>query len=129
MDPLSDLLRVIRLDGAFFFSVEAVAPWSIAAVAASELSPRILPGSEHLISYHILTEGRAFGGLLGEEQVELLPGDVIVFPHGDPQCGFVANVTRVSWHPANLQLRNIALSCQSELVNRFVIQSRSVRLR
>lgn len=84
MDPLSDLLRVIRLDGAFFFSVEAVAPWSIAAVAASELSPRILPGSEHLISYHILTEGRAFGGLLGEEQVELLPGDVIVFPHGDP---------------------------------------------
>lgn len=84
MDPLSDLLRVIRLDGAFFFSVEAVEPWSIAAVAARELSPRILPDSEHLISYHILTEGRAYGGLTGEEQVELLPGDVIVFPHGDP---------------------------------------------
>ena len=26
MDPLSDLLRVVRLDGAFFYSVEAVAP-------------------------------------------------------------------------------------------------------
>jgi hypothetical protein len=44
---------------------------------------RITPAAEHLISYHILTEGRCYAGVLGEEQVELLPGDVIVFPHGD----------------------------------------------
>ena len=83
MDPLSDLLRVVRLDGAFFYAVEAADPWSVEAVAARELSPRILPASEHLISYHILTQGRCYGGLVGEEQVELVPGDVIVFPHGD----------------------------------------------
>jgi AraC-like DNA-binding protein len=83
MDPLSDLLRVVRLDGAFFFAVEAAEPWSVETVAAKELSPRVMPAAEHLISYHILTEGRCYGGLLGEEQVELLPGDVIVFPHGD----------------------------------------------
>ena len=84
MDPLSDLLRVVRLDSAFFFAVEATEPWSVEAVAARELSPRILPHAEHLISYHILTEGRCFGGLVGHEQVELAPGDVIVFCHGDP---------------------------------------------
>jgi AraC-like DNA-binding protein len=84
MDPLSDLLRIVRLDGAFFYAVEAAEPWSVEAVAAKELSPRIMPDAEHLISYHILTEGRCYGGLVGEEQVELLPGDVIVFPHGDP---------------------------------------------
>jgi AraC-like DNA-binding protein len=84
MDPLSDLLRVVRLDGAYFYSVEAVEPWSVEVVAARELSPRLLPGAEHLISYHVLTEGRCFGGLVGEEQVELAPGDVLVFPHGDP---------------------------------------------
>lgn len=84
MDPLSDLLRVVHLDGTYFYPVEAAEPWSVQAVAARELSPRILPTSEHLISYHILTAGRCYGGLLGEEQVELLPGDVIVFPHGDP---------------------------------------------
>ena len=83
MDPLSDLLRVVRLDGAFFYAVEAAEPWSVEAVAAKELSPRIMPAAEHLISYHILTEGRCYGGLIGEEQVELVPGDVIVFPHGD----------------------------------------------
>jgi AraC-like DNA-binding protein len=84
MDPLSDLLRVVRLDGAYFYAVEAAEPWSIETVAARALSPLIMPASEHLISYHILTEGRCYGGLIGEEQVELLPGDALVFPHGDP---------------------------------------------
>ena len=83
MDPLSDLLRVVRLDGAYFYAVEAAGPWRVETVAARELSPRIMPAAEHLISYHILTDGRCFGGLLGEEPVELAPGDVIVFPHGD----------------------------------------------
>jgi AraC-like DNA-binding protein len=83
MDPLSDLLRVVRLDGAFFFRVEAAEPWRVETVAAKELSPRIMPAAEHLISYHILTEGRCYGGLVGEEPVELVSGDVIVFPHGD----------------------------------------------
>ncbi len=83
MDPLSDLLRVVRLNGAFFYAVEAAEPWSVETVAARELSPRIMPAAEHLISYHILIEGRCFGGLIGEEQVELVGGDVIVFPHGD----------------------------------------------
>ena len=83
MDPLSDLLRVVRLDGAYFYAVEAAGPWSVETVAARELSPRIMPAAEHLISYHILTDGRCYGGVIGEEQVELAPGDVIVFPHGD----------------------------------------------
>ena len=83
MDPLSDLLSIVRLDGAFFFTVEAAEPWRVETVAAKELAPRIMPAAEHLISYHILTEGRCYGGLVGEEPVELVSGDVIVFPHGD----------------------------------------------
>jgi AraC-like DNA-binding protein len=82
-DPLSDVLRAVRLDGAFFYAVEASEPWSVEAVAAKELTPQVLPGAEHLISYHILTSGRCWGGLTGERAVPLAPGDVIVFPHGD----------------------------------------------
>jgi AraC-like DNA-binding protein len=52
-------------------------------VAAKDLTPRVLPGAEHLISYHILTAGRCWGGLVGGRPVALEPGDVIVFPHGD----------------------------------------------
>ncbi len=83
MDPLSDVLRVVRLNGAYFYAVEASGPWRVETVAATELSPRVLPDAEHLISYHILTEGRCFGGIPGQEPVEMLPGDVIVFPQGD----------------------------------------------
>jgi AraC-like DNA-binding protein len=83
MDPLSDLLRVVRLNGAYFYAVEARAPWAVSAVPSRELIPDILPDAEHLISYHILTAGRCFGGVKGQRLVELGPGDVIVFPQGD----------------------------------------------
>jgi AraC-like DNA-binding protein len=84
LDPLSDVLRVVRLDGAFFYATRAAAPWIVESAPARELRPQILPGSEHLIAYHILTEGHCFVRLKGEEPVEMFPGDVIVFPHGDP---------------------------------------------
>src|SRR5688572_32465367 len=72
MDALSDLLRVVRLDAAYFYPVEAAEPWSVESVGAPELAPRILPGAEHLIAYHVLTKGRCFAGIAGEPQVEML---------------------------------------------------------
>ncbi len=83
MDALSDLLRVVRLDGAFFYAVEATGRWCVETHAARELAPRIMPAADHLISYHLLTGGRCYAGLVGEEPTELVAGDVIVFPHGD----------------------------------------------
>lgn len=83
MDPLSDLLRVVRLDGAYFYRIEATAHWLAAVPPARVRTPRILPQSEHLIGYHIVTTGRCFGGLVGESPRELGAGDVILFPHGD----------------------------------------------
>jgi AraC-like DNA-binding protein len=83
MDPLSDVLRAVRLNGAFFYTVEATHPWSVAAAPARELVPRVLPGAEHLISYHIVTSGSCWAGVDGESQVLLEMGDAIVFPHGD----------------------------------------------
>jgi AraC-like DNA-binding protein len=50
MDPLSDVLRAVRLTGAYFYLVEASPPWSVMTAPARELAPRILPDSQHLIS-------------------------------------------------------------------------------
>lgn len=83
MDPLSDVLRAVRLNGAYFYPVEAAAPWSVFTAPARELVPRVLPDAEHLISYHILLSGTCWGGLDGESQIKMEPGDVIVFPQGD----------------------------------------------
>lgn len=98
MDPLSDLLRAVRLDGAYFYAVEARAPWRVETAAAKELSPRIMPAAEHLISYHIVTAGQCCGGVVGEEQVELSAGDVIVFPHGDAHVMSSGRVTARGRH-------------------------------
>src|SRR5512141_1696421 len=67
MDPLSDVLRAMRLNGAYFYLVEAGGPWSILTEAARELVPRIMPEAEHLISYHILLSGTCWGGADGDE--------------------------------------------------------------
>lgn len=83
MDPLADVLRLVRLDGAYFYKVEASDRWCVESPSAEQLTPRILPSAEHLISYHFLTAGRCFVGLAGREQVEMLVGDALVFPHGD----------------------------------------------
>ena len=83
MDPLSDLLRTVRLTGAYFYLVEASPPWSVTAVSSREFLPNVLPDAEHLIPYHILTEGECWAGLEGQPQVRMAPGDVIVFPQGN----------------------------------------------
>jgi AraC-like DNA-binding protein len=82
VDPLSDVLRVVRLTGAHFFRTRASGTWGIEAAPAAELSPRILPGSEQLIPYHLVMTGTCWGGLTGRPPVELRAGDVILFPHG-----------------------------------------------
>jgi len=83
MDPLSDVLRAVRLTGAYFYMVEATHPWSVLTVEAKKLVPRVHPAADHLISYHILTSGTCWGGVAGDEQTLMHPGDAIVFPHGD----------------------------------------------
>jgi AraC-like DNA-binding protein len=99
-DPLSDVLRAVRLDGAFFYAVEAREPWSVEATDAKDLTAQVLPGSEHLIPYHILTGGRCWGRLVGGQPVALGPGDVIVFPHGDPHVMSGDPARRVDSVPA-----------------------------
>ncbi len=83
MDPLSDVLRAVRLTGAHFYMVEATHPWSVLTVEATKLVPRVHPAAEHLVSYHILTSGECWGGVAGDEQTLMQPGDAIVFPQGD----------------------------------------------
>ncbi|MGE5103885.1 MAG: cupin domain-containing protein, partial [Betaproteobacteria bacterium] len=56
-DPLSELLRAVRLRGAIFYYVDGIAPWVAEAPAAREIASAILPGAEHLIEYHVVTQG------------------------------------------------------------------------
>jgi AraC-like DNA-binding protein len=82
MDALSEVLKAVKLDSAFFFNAEFSAPWCFQSPNSCKLAPYINQSSGHVIVYHLLIEGRAYGRL-GDERLEILPGDVLVFPHGD----------------------------------------------
>jgi len=84
MDAISEVLRVVKLDGALFFNAEFCAPWCINSPQSSQVAPHLCEGAEHLIIYHYLMEGQAYARLkAGGERVELEAGDIVIFPHGD----------------------------------------------
>ena len=82
-DPLSDVLKTVRLTGATFFDVVARGPWAAEQPAPRTVLPKLLPGAGHLISYHVVTEGRCFGSIIGGEPIPVEAGEVIVFTRGD----------------------------------------------
>lgn len=82
-DALSDVLEVVRLTGALFFLVDASLPWVAAAPESAALAPAILPRAQHVVSYHVVTEGACWCQMAGAAPLRLDTGDVIVVPHGD----------------------------------------------
>lgn len=83
-DPLSDVLQGVRLTGALFFRVRASQPWGIDLPAARAFGSIILPPSAAIISYHVVLEGTGWVMMPGAEPAPFGPGEVLIFPHGDP---------------------------------------------
>jgi AraC-like DNA-binding protein len=83
MDVLSEVLKVVKLQGAMFYHGEFSSPWSFLSPASCEYAPHLARGAGHVIIYHLLTEGRASARLQDGERVPLNAGDLVIFPHGD----------------------------------------------
>jgi AraC-like DNA-binding protein len=84
MDVVSEVLKVVKLEGALFFNAEFSAPWCVRSSGSTVLTPYLCPGAGHLILYHFLTEGQAYAKLVDGPREELSAGDIVIFPHGDP---------------------------------------------
>lgn len=85
MDPLSDVLSAIRLDGAVYIHGEFTAPWCVATQYGLHTARPKLPDSDHVVFFHLLTDGTCFARLAqGKEVVEVKAGDLLLLPHDDP---------------------------------------------
>jgi AraC-like DNA-binding protein len=82
-DPLSDVLRTVRLRGAVFFMMDMSSPWAAGMPDGEVLAPIVVPHAQQVLSFHVIARGACWGGLLDGAPVRLDAGDVVVFPRGD----------------------------------------------
>ncbi len=83
MDVLSDVLQMIRLQGALFLNADFREPWCVDAPSGADLARVLLPGAQQLAICHFVVEGRCWVQLHGGEPLPLQAGDVVALPHGD----------------------------------------------
>jgi AraC-like DNA-binding protein len=83
MDVLSEVLKVVKLQGALFYNGEFSSPWSVYAAPSRRLARYFGTDAEYVIIYHLLTEGRASVRLENGQRFALEAGDIVMFPHGD----------------------------------------------
>lgn len=83
MDPLSDVLRVISLDGGVFLDAQFTAPWSVLSHVKPADLRYALPNSAHVMAYHYVYEGRLLLQVQGLEPVPLQQGDVVLLSRND----------------------------------------------
>ena len=96
MDVLSEVLKVVKLQGAMFYNGEFSSPCSFRSPPSHTVAPYVAPAAGHVIIYHLLTEGRASARLLDGERIILDAGNIVIFPHG---------------HTRNTTANAIAFSC------------------
>ncbi len=102
-DILSDLLRAVRLRGAFFFYIKGSDPWVVETSHSRDLIPRIMPGVEHMMEFHGIASGSCWATIIGGEPIRLHEGDVVLFPHGDAHVMSSAPGLRATIQDAGLQ--------------------------
>jgi AraC-like DNA-binding protein len=83
MDPYSEILSGLRLQGAIFFRGEFSAPWFINAPPSPQLAAALGLNDAHVVNFHLLTEGEATVELTDGSTMRLTAGEIVIFPHGD----------------------------------------------
>src|SRR5205085_3193944 len=94
MDVLSEVLRVVKLQGALFYNGEFSSPWSVFAAPSCELARYFGTDTEHVMVYHLLSEGQASVRLDDGKRLNLEAGDIVMIPHGDRHIVENGNASR-----------------------------------
>lgn len=83
MDPLSGVLRAVRLTGGVFLAADFTAPWCVSVKITPEDCAPFLGRRTQIIGYHVVIEGQLLVGLKGEPMSEVRAGEIVLFPQND----------------------------------------------
>jgi AraC-like DNA-binding protein len=96
------VLRSVRLQSAVYYFVSCEGKWAAEAPASRDIADAVMPGAEHVIEYHVVTQGECWAAIVGEPPLKLGRGDIIMLPQGDAHVissapGMRAD-PKVSWY-------------------------------
>ena len=100
---MSDVLSSVRLHGAIFYYVSFCEEWAAETPPSNQLAEALMPGTEHVLAYHLVAKGSGWAATDGEHPVRLNSGDIIMFPRGDRHVlssapGMHAQPDTDNWH-------------------------------
>lgn len=83
MDPLSDVLRSVRLTGGIFLEAHFTAPWCVTAqIAPEDCRPFLAPVAQ-VIAYHFVVDGDLLVSIDGEPSMQVHAGEIVLLPRND----------------------------------------------
>jgi Cupin len=82
-DPLSEVLRSVRLVGGLFLEGRFTAPWSVfSRISPEECRPFMtVPGQ--VIGFHVVIDGRLLITVEGQPPIEICAGEIVLRPRND----------------------------------------------
>lgn len=83
MDALSTALSSVRMTGAIFFNAVCAAPWGFSIPPLQSVAHVLAPGTEYLVGFHLVAEGKAVVRFGHADAVPVAAGDIVIIPHGD----------------------------------------------
>jgi AraC family transcriptional regulator, alkane utilization regulator len=111
MDALSDVLKTIRLEGAVYLNAEFTAPWCVQAKYGLGAIRKRLPGADHVAFFHYFVQGGCkVPRPGGAGELEVLEGDLLLFPHGDRQVQLMGTDLRLAPVDAGTVMDDAALA-------------------
>lgn len=83
LDPISDLLHAVRLNGAVFLEAGFTEPWSVFSRLSEEDCERL--GAQHgrVIAYHYVETGMALVKVEGGASLRVGAGEIVLLPRND----------------------------------------------
>ena len=82
-DPLSDVLRAVRLHATVYFLMDASTPYCVEIPHTDAYRTLLQAGAGNMMSYYVIVEGCGVATVPVGQPIENSAGDVILFPQSD----------------------------------------------
>ena len=83
VDPLSEVLRSVRLTGGIFLDTRFTAPWCVHTRVCGEDCKPFLAAPTQIIAYHFIIDGTLLFSVEGAPAIQAHGGEIVLLPRND----------------------------------------------